>query len=512
MKLAAPSKPSPLLTLEQASKNYDGVVALCEATLELRRGEVHALIGENGAGKSTLIKLLAGVLSPDSMQLTISGRLVSLASAADAHEQGLRFIHQELNVVPTLSVAENIYLGKAYPTRLGLAVHWPQLYARARATLARLGITHLDVRRPLSRLSPGDTMLVSIARAFAEEEHEENGASARIYVMDEPTAALSRRESELLFEVIHELKRQGNAVLYVSHRLEEIFEISDRVTVMRDGRVVGSWPTAETTAALLIREMTGRTLEHTYPRKQAAAKPQLQLSVKHLHNDTLKDVSLELYRGEILGVAGLAGSGRSELLRALIGADAVHRGEMTLDGTPLRIRSPKEAWQAGLALVPEERRSQALVMSQGVRENVTLPHLGKLSKLGLVNRRSERRVSRELARAVQLRAKGPEQHVHQLSGGNQQKVVFARVMAGKPRVLLLDEPTRGVDVGAKFDIYRLVLELADQGTGVLLVSSDLNELLGICDRIVVMRRGQLRHSVATQQLDKEALLALCYGE
>ena len=502
-----------LLQITGANKSFNGVPALIDASLDLRAGEVHALIGENGAGKSTLIKLLAGVLPADSIQIALQGQPVTIQDAQAAFRLGLRFIHQELAVIPQLSVAENIFLSQPYPKRAGILVDWRRLNERARFVLAQLGVTHLDPRQLMARLSPGNQMLVSIARAFVGDDVKSGQVSALVYVMDEPTAALTGQETAMLFNVIGRLRERGSAVLYVSHRLDEIFRIADRVTVMRDGRVVDTCSIGGVTPADLIRMMTGRTLQQVYPPREVPCGERVLLDVQNLRTSAVSDVSFQLRSGEIVGVAGLNGAGRTELLRALMGADRMLGGDILLDGVPVGRLSPALAWRRGIAFVPEERRSQGLVLSHSVSSNVTLPQLRHLSRGRLfLDKRVERETSLRLAEAVRLRARRPSQIVRQLSGGNQQKVVFARALARPPRVLLLDEPTRGVDVGAKVDIYALIRHISAQGTGILMVSSDLPELLGMTDRILVMRDGRMVDDVPTAGLTEAALLALCYGE
>ncbi|MCC7447043.1 MAG: sugar ABC transporter ATP-binding protein [Anaerolineae bacterium] len=500
---------TPLFSIRHASKSYNGIPALIDASLDLLGGEVHALMGENGAGKSTLIKMLAGVLSADTINLTLRGKPVTIHDAQAAFDLGLRFIHQELNIVPQLSVAENIFLSQRYPRRAGILVNWRKLHQDTRDVLAQLGITHLDPRTIIARLSPGDQMLVKIASAFVGSEQ----SNASVYVMDEPTAALTGEETARLFQVIQRLREQGCAILYVSHRLDEIFQIANRVTVMRDGRVVATKPIAETSAAELIQLMTGRALQQVYPPRETPVGDAVLLDVQNLHTAVVSHISFQLRSGEILGIAGLNGSGRTELIRALMGADRLLGGTVTLAGAPLKHRAPAGAWHNGLAFVPEERRSQGLILSRSIGNNITLPHLGWLSRGGLfLDNAHERQLANTLGGSVRLKAKGAQQTIRELSGGNQQKVVFARALARNPRVLLLDEPTRGVDVGAKFDIYTLIRQISAQGTGILMVSSDLTELIGLCDRILIMRRGQLVDTVAASGLTEESLLALCYGE
>lgn len=496
---------TPLLTIHKANKRYGGIPALINASLDLLPGEIHALVGENGAGKSTLIKLLAGVIAADSIQIAIEGKPVQIQAPQMAYRLGLRFIHQELNVIPQLSVAENIFLNRAYPRRFGFMVNWQQLNQQAADMLAKLGIHHIAPTQPLSRLSIGDRMLVKIASAIAGEE-------ARIYVLDEPTAALNHAESERLFWVIRALKTQGAGILYVSHRMEEIFELADRITVMRDGEVIATLAKAATSPAELIRLMTGRTLEQIYPPRTAPLSDEVLLSVTNLSTKALQNISFELHKGEILGIAGLQGAGRTELLRAL-GADKILGGTVRLAGKTVTFTSPATAWQLGFAYNPEERRTQGLILSRSVGDNMTLPHLKAMSRYHIFlmpNR--EAHFANRLGETVKLRAASTQQHTRELSGGNQQKVLFARAIAKQPQVLLLDEPTRGVDVGAKHDLYALIRAASAAGTGILLVASELSELIGLCDRILILRAGHLAQIVAATHLTQAQLLALCYGE
>jgi ribose transport system ATP-binding protein len=495
----------PLLSINGAHKQYAGTAVLTDVSLDLWPGEVHALMGENGAGKSTLIKLMAGVVAADSMDVLLNGTPITLHDARAAFAHGLRFIHQELNVVPALSIAENIFLAQPYPRRLGALVHWRALNREAARLLSELGITHLKPTDHLSRLSPGDQMLVKIAAAFV-------GEGASIYVMDEPTAALSLEESNMLFEVIRRLRQRGCAVLYVSHRMDDIFKIANRVTVLRDGHVVLADMLEYVTPDDLIRAMTGRQLQQVFPERKKAPSNRPLLRVDGLTTNHLYDISFELHEGEILGVAGLTGAGRTPLLRALMGADRKKRGEIMLDGVRLSHRTPAGAWQQRIAFIPEERRSQGVILSHSVAHNVVLPHWAQVNRASvLAHSRAETRITSEYSEAVRLKARGHHQRVRQLSGGNQQKVLFARALAAKPRVLLLDEPTRGIDVGAKYDLYTLIRQMSAQGTGILMASSDLLELLGLCDRILILRQGRLVNVVQADGLREEDLLSLCYG-
>ncbi len=468
-----------LLSLKNVSKAYAGVPALRAANLSIGAGEIHALMGENGAGKSTLIKILAGVVAPDEAAVEFDGRPVTIDSPATAHRLGLRFIHQEMDIVPALSVAENIFMGRRYPIRAGVLIDWSKLRNTARDALARLGITDIDPRLPMARLSLGDQMLVRISSALLSEA----GTPARLYVMDEPTAALTNEEAERLFRVLREIRASGNSVLYVSHRLDEVMALCDRATVLRDGRTIDSGKLSDITHDDLVALMIGRRVEEAYPRP--AATPSEEIA--------FEGGGLSVRKREILGLAGITGAGKSELLRALFG-------------------DPARAWKRGIAYVPRERRSEGLILTRPIFENVTLPHLGRQSLGGAwLTPRAERTFAAGLGNSVKLKAAGVKQRVLELSGGNQQKVVFAKALGGNPNVLLLDEPTRGVDVGAKFDIYSIIREMTGKGMAVILVSSDLPELLGMCDRIAVMRTGKVSEIVSAEGLGEEELINRCYG-
>jgi ribose transport system ATP-binding protein len=496
------------LTLNNVAKAYAGVPALRRVNLAIEAGEIHALMGENGAGKSTLIKILAGVVAPDSATITIDDRPASIDSPAAAHRLGFRFIHQELNVVPALSVAENIFIGRRYPVRAGVFVDWRRLYETARDALQRLGITHIDPRVKMARLSVGDQMLVRISSAFLGEA----GAPARLYVMDEPTAALTREESERLFRVLREIRAGGGSVLYVSHRLDEVMALCDKATVLRDGETIDTGKVAEITHDDLVALMIGRRVEEAYPRASAIPSSETALAVTGLRTDRLRDISFALRKGEILGIAGLSGSGQRELLRALFGDLPLQSGTITLDSRRHRPRGPAASWKSGFAYVPRERRSEGLVLSRPIFENITLAHLGRQSFGGsFLTPRAERLFATGLGNDVRLRSAGPRQLAMELSGGNQQKVVFARALGGTPKVLLLDEPTRGVDIGAKFDIYSIIRDMTAKGMAVILVSSDLPELIGMCDRIAVMRDGTISEIVDAANLREDELLNRCYG-
>ncbi|RMG66254.1 MAG: sugar ABC transporter ATP-binding protein [Chloroflexi bacterium] len=493
----------PLLVMQDIVKQYSGVLAVNHASLSLLPGEVHGLVGGNGAGKSTLIKIMAGVVRPDHGQILLDGARLDLRDGSGAYRHGLSFIHQELNLVPYLSGAENIFLGRPYPkTRFG-TIDWQVLNRRADEIMRGLGM-RIRVDVPVGRLSRGEQAMISLGRAFVGD--------ARIIVMDEPTAALTDEEIRSLFRVIRALKARGRTVLYVSHRLGEIFEICDRVTVMRDGSVVGSYPIGGLSQSEMIRLMIGRSLGEGMPSARNRS-GRVFFRAEALAGGPVQGVSFDLREGEILGLAGLVGAGRSEVLHLLYGSIRPKGGRMWMDDKLFAPRSPAEAIRAGLAMVPEERHRQGLVLNRSVLHNITLPALDRFTRRTcFVNRAAEHVAGQKLAQRVQLKAASLDQRVNQLSGGNQQKVVFARWLHAPPRMLLLDEPTRGVDVAARFEIYRIIRELAATGVGIVLVSSDLPELLSLADRLIVLREGRQLAELPTAGMSQETLLHYCYGE
>lgn len=491
----------PFVQIDGIVKDYPGVRAVDHASFELKRGEVHGLVGENGAGKSTLVKILAGVVRPDEGQINMNGESIQLRSGQDSYDAGFSFIHQELNLILFMNAAENVFLGHSYPTRaLGL-VDWKELSRRTADIFKTLGV-EININVPVSRLKPGDQSMVAIARAFALD--------AQIYVMDEPTASLSAEEVDSLFRVIQTLKSQGKTILYISHRLEEIFQITDRVTVMRDAKTVGTFSTTDLDKKTLISHMIGRDLKQYYP--PAKNEPgDVVLEARGIGNKNIRNISFQLHAGEVLGIAGLVGSGRSELLNMLYGLDPIETGEVLLKGKPYQPSTPAEAIEEQIVLVPEERRTMGLLMSQSITKNVVLPHINHLAKAGIfTNTTRETQVSQKVTQDVRLKAVSVNHSVSTLSGGNQQKVVFGRWMVGNVDVLLLDEPTRGVDVGARFEIYSLIRDMAEKGTAVLMVSSDLEEIIGLSQRILVMREGTLAAEMVNQNVTKYDILNQAY--
>jgi ABC-type sugar transport system ATPase subunit len=491
-----------LLAAAGVSKTFPGVRALQDIDFDLRPGVVHALVGENGAGKSTLIKIFCGVYQPDAGEIVVDGRTVSIDSAQASQALGIAPVHQEIHLVPLLSVAENIFLGRQ-PLRGRGRIDHAGMERQAAAILADLGI-RVDVRALVTDLSVAQRQMVSIARALSQQ--------ARAIILDEPTASLSARETEVLFEIIRRLKARGVAVIYISHRLEEIFLVADRVTVLRDGRLVGTRPVEELRLEQVIAMMVGRQMDELF-RKEAVPIGAPVLEVKGLQQTgVLRDISFTLHRGEILGFAGLVGAGRSELARAIFGADAFDQGEVLLEGKSLRARNPRQAVARGVGLAPEDRNQQGVVMGLPVAQHITLANLFRRQRLGFFSLRAERQTAETYVRRLGIRTPDVERQVAFLSGGNQQRVVIARWLETKPKVLILDEPTQGVDVGAKAEIHGLMVELARAGVGIILISSDLPEVLQMSDRVLVMHEGRITGRFWREQATQEQVMRAATGE
>lgn len=490
-----------VLEAEGITKHFDGVFALDGVDLRIRPGEIHALLGENGAGKSTLIKILTGVYSPDAGSIRLEDQPVAFKGVSAAHKAGVVALYQELSIVPNVSVAENIVLGDELPSRGGV-VDWKELRSIARKQLERLNQGHIPVHRMAGRLTPVQQTMVAVARAIAVE--------AKVLILDEPTAALTDHEIQDLFRVLRSLRAEGVAILYVSHRLEEVFELCDRATIMRNGTVITTTDVAETTIDEVISTMVGRRQDELFP---AGGVPGAGTAVEvaGLSGRRVKNASFSVRQGEVLGIGGLAGSGRSELLRIIAGAQRSSSGRIIVDGQECSHRTVAAALDRGIALVPEERRSQGVVLSQSIGENIAVGNLKAISKWGLVAGSRIRSLASNSIAELQIKTRGHQQIVGQLSGGNQQKVVLAKYLARKPKVLLLDEPTRGIDVGTKSEIYGLLRRLAAQGTAVIVVSSELPELIGLADRIILMHEGRISGEVPAEGADEEQLLTYCYG-
>ncbi|MFJ3276677.1 MULTISPECIES: sugar ABC transporter ATP-binding protein [unclassified Streptomyces] len=500
----APPAADTVLEARSVSKRFPGVVALDDVTFSLRAGETHALVGENGAGKSTLIKVLTGVYRPDEGELRMTGQQVRFARPFEAQQAGISTIYQEVNLVPLMSVARNIFLGREPKNRLGL-IDFGRMHREAADLLDGFGV-RVDPRRPLHTLGIGTQQMVALARAVS--------VNARVVVMDEPTSSLEPREVETLFRVIENLRGQGIAVLYVSHRMDELYRICDRVTVLRDGRHIHTGDLADLDRMQLVSMMLGRDLAEVRRNgttgfaaegHDAARTP--VLTANGLSRDRqLHDISLSLYAGEVLGLGGLLGSGRSETAKALAGALSLDAGELTVGGRRLRRLTSAGAIRAGISLLPEDRKAEGIVPGLSVRENIVLAAMPRLSRAGVVSRTKQDRIVDIFMKRLRIKAASPEQKVGELSGGNQQKVLLARWLCLEPKVLLLDEPTRGIDVGAKAEVQSLIDDLAREGLAVLLISSDIEELIEGADRIVVLRGGSVAGELTGDDVGESQLL------
>ena len=497
----------PLLRMSGISKRFPGVQALDDVAFEVAPGEIHALLGENGAGKSTLLKILSGAQQPDSGTISLAGAPVTMATPHDAQRLGIVTIYQEFTLAPNMTVAENVFIGRE--PGAGPFVNWRKMAAQTRAITDRLGLG----LKPFSfvrDLSVAEQQMVEIARALSMQ--------SRLIVMDEPTSALSSAEVDKLFRIVRDLKTQGLSTIFVTHRLEEVMEICDRYTVLRDGRLVGGGKVADTSVDGIIRLMVGRQVEALFAHREEAATGDVALRVEGLSRRgkaqdqnaaVLDNVSLEVRRGEILGVAGLVGAGRTEMARAVFGADRFDSGQVFVDGEPVSIRSPRDAIRRGIGLVPEDRKQQALFLSLGVRINLSMAAHDRILSAGIfIDEAAERRIVEEFRKSLNIRMASPDQIIANLSGGNQQKVVLARWLALRPRVLIVDEPTRGIDVGAKVEVHNLLYEMARNGIAIIAISSELPEVLAISDRIVTMREGRVTGEISRRDATEERLMAM----
>jgi ribose transport system ATP-binding protein/inositol transport system ATP-binding protein len=490
-----------ILTMRNIHKKFPGVYALNGVDFELKEGEVHALLGENGAGKSTLIKILAGIYTADDGEVYLKDRKVRINGVQQSQALGISVIHQELCLAPNMTVADNIFLGKEILNKSGF-VNYSEQNKAAQELLDSLGLA-IDSTVIVSQLSVAQQQLVEIAKALSFD--------ARIIVMDEPTASLTLREVEMLFQTINNLKQKNIAVIYISHRMEELFRVADRVTVLRDGRYVGTRETVDTTREELIAMMVGRELKDLYKRTFHTPGDTV-LEVKDLnHGNILKGISFELKQGEILGISGLVGSGRTELARAIFGIDRYDSGEILVAGERVNITSPIDALRQGIILVPEDRKGQGLILVNSVSYNITLAVLKQFIGMIGVNRRLEKELVDIYIEKLSIKTPSYEQLISNLSGGNQQKIVIAKWLATSPKVLILDEPTRGVDVGAKAELYSIINMLAEQGVGIIMISSELPEIIGMSDRVLVMHNGRITGSLIRDELDQEKIMHFATG-
>ncbi|MBJ7577733.1 sugar ABC transporter ATP-binding protein [Devosia sp. MC532] len=492
---------TPILTLENISKSFPGVRALHEVSLELYAGEVTALIGENGAGKSTLVKTMTGIYQPDGGTISVNGKAVTLPTAVSASAAGITAIHQETVLFDELTVAENIYLGHAPKTRFGL-IDWATMKREAQLTLDSMA-AGIDATTPLKELGIAKKHLVAVARALSVE--------AQVVIMDEPTAALSQKEIEDLYVLIELLKADGKAILFISHKFDEIYRIADRYTVFRDGEMVGKGFIKDTPQTDIVKMMVGRSVDHIFPVRTAQI-GETVLAVSGLcHPTEFHDVSFEVKKGEILGFYGLVGAGRSEVMQAVFGLTKTSAGSVSLEGKRLTPKSPADAVEAGIVYVPEERGKQGVITGEPIFKNVSLPSLDKTSRSGFLRMAEEFALSRTYTERLDLRASSLSQNVSTLSGGNQQKVVIAKWLATLPKVIILDEPTKGIDIGSKAAVHEFMGELVAQGLSVIMVSSELPEVLGMSDRIVVMREGLVVDTLVNHGLQPETLVRLAAG-
>ncbi|MFL9965628.1 sugar ABC transporter ATP-binding protein [Paraburkholderia sediminicola] len=492
------------LEVRNISKTFPGVKALNRVNLEIRRGEVLALAGENGAGKSTLMKILTGVYAPDpGGSILIDGKETALRDNNHARALGIGIIYQELSVVENLSVAENIFLAKEPLGRLGL-IDRARMHSGAREILKTIDLD-LDPATRVSELSVGQQQMIEIAKAISDQ--------SQVIIMDEPTASLSHHETRTLMELIKKLRQKGISIIYISHRLEEVFELADRITVLRDGSTVDTLPAASVTRESLVRKMVDRELSELYaaPVSHATAEPVLQvrnltLRATRSADARIRDVSFTLHRGEVLGIAGLVGSGRTEIMEMIFGMRP-YTGQIAVDGKPVSIRNPHNAIEHGIGFVTEDRKAQGLVLGMSVRENFSLTHLARYSPFQFLQRAKEDESCRQFVRTLDVKTTTIEQKVVNLSGGNQQKIVIAKWVALNPKVLIVDEPTRGIDIGAKAEVHALLTRLAARGIGIIVISSDLLEVLAVSDRILVVREGRLNGELSREEATAERVIA-----
>jgi ABC-type sugar transport system ATPase subunit len=492
---------TPLLEVRHLSKVFPGVVALDDVSMSVRPAEVHGLVGENGAGKSTLLKIVSGLYLADGGELLWEGEVARFKAPPDAVKRGIELIPQELSLAPSLTAAENIMMG-IYPAHLG-RVRWREVKREAQAVAATIHLD-ADLGRKASTLSPAEQRLVMIARALARK--------ARLVIMDEPSVSLSEVEVDALKAVVHRLREGGVTVIYVSHRLDEVLELTDRVTVMKDGRVISTDDTSAVDKTILIERIIGRSYGEQFPARRVLEPSSPLLSVRDLSGGIVRDVSFDLHPGEILGISGLVGSGRTEIVRMVFGADALEAGEIEVDGRPVKLSHPRHAIRKGLSLLPEDRRGQGAIVDMSIAANVSLPVLRRFAMrgTGLIHERVERRAVRERISRLNLSTPSVQRPLKFLSGGNQQKALVAKWEMSDSRVFMFDEPTAGVDVGAKQEIYSLIAQLGARGAGVILISSELEEVVGLCHRVLVMREGRNVGELAGEAISEAAILQLCY--
>jgi len=491
-----------ILKLENITKKFPGTLALNNVNFDLNAGEVHAIVGENGAGKSTLIKVISGIHQPDSGNIYLNGNLVSLRNSLIAQKYGIATIYQEPTIFPDLSVAENVYMGHHEYSSLTRCIRWKKIYDDTVKLLDSLEV-RINPHAMVKNLSAANQQLVEIIKALSQ--------NSQILIMDEPTSALALSEVEDLFKIIERLKNSGTSIIFISHRIEEIFEIADRVTVLRDGNYIGTRNVSSVTIDEIIEMMVGRVLKDMFPKMNVKIGEQILRVEALTKKRQFKNISFELHKGEILGLSGLIGAGRTELARVIFGLENPDSGKILINGKQINIPNPTVAMNYGLAYVPEDRQYQGLVLPMDVTNNITLPILDQFTKVGLVDAVGEIKIAKKYADMLDVRAPGLWKKVLELSGGNQQKVVLAKWLATNPKILILDEPTRGIDVGAKVSVHKFMGELASRGIGIIMISSELPEILGMSDRIIVMCEGEITAEFTCKEATQDKLLSAAVG-
>ncbi|WP_010270809.1 sugar ABC transporter ATP-binding protein [Paenibacillus senegalensis] len=490
-----------IIEMNNISKHFGGVKALTDVSLKVRKGEIHALIGENGAGKSTLMKILAGAYQKDDGQILIDGEEAKITSPKSVINLGVSVIYQEFMLAPDLTVAENIFIDRLAES--GLFINWKHLKKRAKEQLVKLGFEDIDPEAKVGSLSVAYQQIVEIAKCLER--------NSKVLVFDEPTAVLTFTETRKLLSIIKNLKENGVSIIYISHRLEELLEISDHITVLKDGGYVGTVPTASINKEELVQMMVGREITQLFPDRNAEIGEEI-LRVENLSaGDLVKDVSFTVKKGEVVGFSGLVGSGRTEAMRAIFGADKRKSGKVIFYGKEVNFKDPKEAIQHGFGLLPEDRKKQGLLLEQSIRMNTTLASMFKIKKAGTINHQKEKQYVKELLASIATKYGSMEDNASSLSGGNQQKIALAKWLSADCKCIVFDEPTRGVDVGAKTEIYKIINKLAEQGVGVIVISSEMAEIIGLCDRALVMRQGSIVGEVGKTELTENNLIKLAMG-
>lgn len=493
----------PFVQMNNISKAFSGNKVLQQVDFTVNRGEIHALMGENGAGKSTLVKILTGIYTKDQGNIYVQGKQMTFSGPKHAEAYGISVIHQELNIIPHLTVAENMFLGKELTYGKTGILNRREIRRRTAEALTNLGVYDIKAEQLAGELSIGKQQMVEIAKALT--------TNAELIIMDEPTAALTEHEIENFFHVIKKLQANGVSIVYISHRMEEIFEICDRITVLRDGQYIGTKATPNTSFEEIVKMMVGRELGERYPARNHAI-GEIVFQVKNLQlTNYFRNISFSVREGEILGVAGLMGAGRSEVMEAIFGYRKLDRGTIELNGKQVVIKHPRDAVHAGIGFITEDRKSKGLIIHASIKENIALPNLRALSRYGIIHKSKEKQRISELMLKLQIRATNEAQEVKSLSGGNQQKVVIAKWLAIQPRVLILDEPTRGVDIGAKKEIYTMMNELSKEGVAIIMISSELPEVLGVSDRVMVMHEGEITAFIDREEADQESIMTAATG-